>query len=193
MYADFFLDRLCEAAPVLKVFKQGLEAIDDDWINLAKDKLDCFEYIKDVFEELYHNFDDIELQYIANAIYAQAGAKESIEYLNDICMPYMHITISERLQPNGRFYDIRIDYLQTEYVKNYQLFKQKLESLIKDLLWYNDVSVGMYSIFFECHILNKTYLSEQVHVTNDKYAFFPGNLTSDDYDHSLFVVKDLSE
>lgn len=192
MYADFFLDRLCDAAPVLKIFKQGLAAIQDDWVDLNKDKLDSFQYVKDIFDELYHNFDDVELQYIANAIYAQAGAKESLEYFNQICSPYMQITVTERVQTNGRFYDIKINFMQIEYVKNYQLFKKKLEVLIKDLLWYNEASVDMYSIFFECHIMNKSYLTEQIHITNDKYAFLPNNLTGEDYDHNLFVIKDLS-
>ena len=31
--------------------------IQDDWVDLDKDKLDSFQYVKNVFDELYHNFD----------------------------------------------------------------------------------------------------------------------------------------
>lgn len=188
MYSDFFLDRLCNAAPVLRVFKQGLEAIQDDWVNLGKDKLDSFQYVKNVFDELYHNFDDIELQYIANAIYAQAGAKESLEYLNLICAPYMELEVTEKLLPNGRFYDIKVKYLETEYVRNYQLFKKKLEDLVRDLLWYNEANVGMYSVFFECDIQLNSYIAEQKHIVNDKYVYLPSNIESLP---SSFIVVDL--
>lgn len=192
MYADFFLDRLCDTAPVLRLFKQELEAIDGQWpdINLAHDKLDVYAIADNFFNTLNHSFNDIELNYIYHALYTQAGAAESIAYITEVCgQDNLNIQITENLLPTGRFYTIRVESDNTEYIKNFQLFKSALEALVKDLLYYNNASVGLYSVYFDFPIENNTFLAEQVHIVNDKYALLPANIESNE----LFVVYDLGE
>ena len=192
MYADFFLDRLCNAAPVLTLFKRGLETIDGQWpdIDLVKDKLDPYAIALNFFDTLNHNFNNIELQYICHALYAQAGAAESISYITTVCgEENLNIKITESLLPTGRFYEIKVSSTHNEYINNFQLFKQKLEELVRDLLYYNGLSLGLYSLYFDFPVINKSYLAEQVHIVNDKYALLPANIL----DNDAFVIADLGE
>ena len=191
MYSEFFLKRLTDAAPVLSLFKKGLEAIDDNWpdVDIEHDKLDDYAIIDKVFNLLEHNFDEQELAYIYSAVYAQAGASASLEYISSCCGDKLNIAALERIQPNGRFYDIRVNSTEEEYIKNFLLFEQAFRKLVEDLLYFNGVEVGMYSLTFEVHIKNNSVVAEQQRVTSHKYAYFPADILS----NQLFIVNDLGD
>ena len=189
MYSEFFLKRLTDAAPVLSLFKKGLEAIDGNWpdVDIEHDKLDDYAIIDKVFSLLEHNFDEQELAYIYSAVYAQAGASASLEYISTCCGNNLNIEVSERIQPDGRFYDIKVSSTEGEYIKNLLLFEQALEDLVEDLLYFNGIDLGLYSLTFEVHVKNNSVVAEQKLVTSNKYAYLPADILS----NQLFVVKEL--
>jgi hypothetical protein len=106
-----------------------------------------------------------------------AGFTDSVTILNNFFTDKLHFEVIEQILETGRYYTVKITASETQVIKNYYLFSQYLQQLLRDLLYYNDISIKYLSVVFDFDITLEYQTTITQEILNHKYMnFSAGNL-----------------